>query len=237
MKKIYHFLGLFMSICLFSGVAFGQNLFTLSGVNYDMYKWDESATLYSCYENQIPDTVVIPKTIEHEGVVYKVKTNLYPALRGIRMKVLIWEADCDIPEKLCQNCPNLETVIIKGRVEAIDKNAFANCENLEKLILNEELLYLGYQAFYNCSSLKEVTLPAKLRTMQTNVFSYCTSLKKVTIKNKDLDKEVGNYIGMYFKDTPYAETRAKQPEGKRKPNQAVTNNPRFKVKKSGTIVY
>lgn len=213
---------------------------TVNGVIYDLTNYDgnNKAILYSHDNDQIKDTVIIPKYIEKDGVSYVVSDSNYPVLRGAFMKVLIWEADCDIREWYCRKCPNLTTVIIKGQVDQIENEAFWNCFNLKKIVFNNGLSYIGTSAFRYCYALEEVTLPESVSDLGPYAFEDCHSLKKVNIKNKKLAER---NLGMYFDKTPFIEaksTQTKPNNAKRKPNQAVTNDPRFKVnKKSGTVVY
>ena len=217
--------------------SFGQET-VVNGVVYSLSTYSHTARIYSRVENEITDTLVIPRSIIVNGEEYSVKSDLYPAFKQAKMKVLIWEADCDIQEKNFYNCPNLTALIIRGEVENIDNEAFSYCTNLEKITFNEGLTYIGRAAFEGCSSIKEITIPSNVTMIDVRAFSDCTSLKKVVIKNKTLENEVNRYTNMLFKNTPFAQAKAQQPAGKRKPNQAVTNDSRFKVnKKTGVVVY
>ena len=226
-----------VAILFFPAFSFGQKA-VVDGVVYSLSIYSQDATIYSRIDNQLPDTLIIPKSIEYQGSEYVVRSDLYPAFKQAKMKVLIWEADCSIKEKNFYNCPNLTTIIIKGQVEDIENEAFSYCTNLEKITFNEGLTYIGRAAFEGCSSIKEITVPASVTMIDVRAFSECSSLKKVVIKNKNLENEVNRYTNMLFKNTPFAQVKAQQPAGKRKPNQAVTNDSRFKVnKKTGVVVY
>lgn len=234
--KLISLITVLLSGILYSNYTSAQNIYEYDGVTYELHAYGE-ADIYRMNGN-MPDTVRIPNTIEKDGITYKVKAVYKATFRRAPMKVLIWEADEVIKEWFFMECPNLTAVEIKGNVNELEENAFQYCRNLKTVILNEGLQYIGPHCFEQCTSLEEIVLPNSLIAVLGSGFNNCTSLKKVVFKNKQLEERMKKQINMTFLNTPFAQTVNNEPTAKRKPNQAVTNDSRFKVnKKSGVVVY
>lgn len=102
-----------------------------------------------------------------------------------------------------QECPNLQTVVMKEGPESIGSNAFYGCSNLTSVSIPQSVTTIGQRAFDGCKKLSHITLPSGLTTLKMGVFSgsgletiaipggvttipeqafyYCESLKSVTI--------------------------------------------------------
>lgn len=102
-----------------------------------------------------------------------------------------------------QECPNLQTVVMKEGPESIDRYAFYGCSNLTSVSIPQSVTTIGQRAFDGCKKLSHITLPSGLTTLGMGVFSgsgletiaipggvttipeqafcYCESLKSVTI--------------------------------------------------------
>ncbi len=78
------------------------------------------------------------------------------------------------------NLPELKTVQITGSVEVIDGYCFMNCPALTNVSFSEGLKTVEGYAFQNCISLEEITLPGSLEWIQNYAFWNCTKLKTVT---------------------------------------------------------
>ena len=102
-----------------------------------------------------------------------------------------------------EECPNLQTVVMKEGPESIDRYAFYGCSNLTSVSVPQSVTTIGQRAFDGCKKLSHITLPSGLTTLGMGVFSgsgletiaipggvttipeqafcYCESLKSVTI--------------------------------------------------------
>lgn len=102
-----------------------------------------------------------------------------------------------------EECPNLQTVVMKEGPESIDRYAFYGCSNLTSVSIPQSVTTIGQRAFDGCKKLSHITLPSGLTTLGMGVFSgsgletiaipggvttipeqafyYCGSLKSVTI--------------------------------------------------------
>ena len=117
--------------------------------------WEEqSARRYS-------GDVVIPSTVEYEGVVYDVTA---------------------IGEGAFYNCSHLSSVNIPNSVQYIKRNAF-NLSSLTNIIIPNSVKEMGDYAFGHCDSLESVTLSESLTTIPEGAFSNCYGLKSIIIPN------------------------------------------------------
>lgn len=109
-----------------------------------------------------------------------------------------------IPDRLFENCSELERVDLKGRVTVIGKNAFADCTSLKQVNgcadITEVMAYAFYNdekvtfdtfpqniktagdcAFYLCTDLNIGALPQSITSLGKSSFTYCAGLKELTI--------------------------------------------------------
>ena len=93
--------------------------------------------------------IVIPSTVEWEGVQYNVTSICKQAFNR-----------CDIA-----------SVSIPGSVKTIGDNAFSNADELLSIVFEEGLETIGYQAFAWCDNLREVKLPTSLRVLEYGAFA------------------------------------------------------------------
>ena len=86
-----------------------------------------------------------------------------------------------IPECLCMNSLDLETVMLPDTIQSIDSYAFADCHKLNKINLSNTITELWGGCFQRCSSLTSVHIPSdKLTVFGAAVFDGCSNLKDVT---------------------------------------------------------
>lgn len=104
--------------------------------------------------------VVVPETVEYDGVTYPVK--------GIY--------DCAF-----YGCANVTSVTLPSSVTAINSSAFLRCTGLEEITM-PGVTYFGHESFRNCSSLKHVTIAEGTTTFSNSyVFYNCSSLESVEL--------------------------------------------------------
>lgn len=108
------------------------------------------------------NTVVIPKTVTHEGTTYTVTA---------------------ISECGFLDCSRLKSVYLPSSITEIGDYAFSNCTNLIIASLSNNLSHIGKGAFINCVNLNSIQLPNTITTINEATFSNCVSLTHFAIPN------------------------------------------------------
>ena len=147
--------------------------------------------------------IVIPETIEYEGVTYTV-TSVEGgfAYNDDILSVTIPGTVTSIGDYAFLHCYDLETVNIPKSVTSIGKYAFwgtkiksidipnlsvinegvfGECKNLSSVILSEGLEEIGYIAFVRCYSLTSISIPETVTTIGAEAFYSDTSLVSVDL--------------------------------------------------------
>lgn len=132
----------------------------IDGIEYYFYDNGE-ASVYSRSDNEkYSGNIVIPETVNYNGVDYKV---------------------VDIGYQAFYNCTELESVIIPLSVTTIDRRAFGGCINLKSVYIPDCVSTIGEWAFINCESLSSINLPANLTKLGFSTFYGCKSLASIYI--------------------------------------------------------
>ena len=74
------------------------------------------------------------------------------------------------------------SIKIHRSITSIPDKIFEECTNLQSVILNEGLVSIGNKAFANCTSLECIRIPSTVTSIGSEAFSHCTSLKDVIFK-------------------------------------------------------
>ena len=104
--------------------------------------------------------LLIPPTVTHEGVTYRVTTIGYQAFYGYT---------------------GLLSVTIPNTVTSIGFQSFSGCSGLTSVTLGDSITYIGHSAFSGCSSLTSVVIPDMVSTIEQGAFGNCSSLTSITI--------------------------------------------------------
>ena len=129
------------------------------------YKITSEGKVSVCYEstnyNSYSGNVVIPATVTHEGMTYKV-TGIY--------------------DRAFKDCTDLTGVTIGSNVTTIGNAAFENCTSLTNVVLGDYVITVGSNAFNGCSNLTSVTIGSGVRNIGTKAFYGCPALTSVICK-------------------------------------------------------
>ena len=106
--------------------------------------------------------VVIPETVEYDGINYNVTS---------------------IGISAFEKCSKLTSVTIANSVTSIDRNAFLFCSGLTSVNIPNSVTTIGEGAFSECSSLTSVTIGNSVTSISRNAFLFCSGLTSVTIGN------------------------------------------------------
>lgn len=100
-----------------------------------------------------------------------------------------------LPDKIFENCQNIEEVVFPQTVSMIGNLAFKNCISLSSVSLYDNITQIGRDAFYDCVSLGQITLPAALESVYDSAFCIDnnsqenTTVINISVTNKI--KEIG----------------------------------------------
>ncbi|MBO4636081.1 MAG: leucine-rich repeat protein [Clostridiales bacterium] len=172
MRKAKNLLvGLLSTVCLISFLPFAANAdsFYEGNLNYTILTTGANATVRIDGYRTAPTSstaLVIPDTITHSGVTYKV-TQIY--------------------REAFKNVDTISSVTIGKYVTSIGNSAFYDCDGITTVTHNSNiaLTELSDECFRNCDALTTVTLPTSLRTINGGYgggcFEGCARLQTINL--------------------------------------------------------
>jgi hypothetical protein len=161
------------------------------------------------HQNEYIGNVVIPASVNYEGVMYNV-TSIGPSafrecsiLTSITIPNSVNSIGYSAFDGTAWYDSQAEGLVYAGKVAygykgtmpentqivlnegtlGIAEYAFAYCNNLTSITIPNSILSIGEYAFYNCISLTSITLPNSLKTISKYVFCNCTGIISVSIPN------------------------------------------------------
>lgn len=106
------------------------------------------------------NSIVIPKEVQYNGVIYEVKK---------------------IGKKAFRDCSELTNVTIPCTINEIESSAFECCDSLKSISIPNSVKKIGKRAFYGCNSLEKVTISSQIDKIEEECFKFCYMLKDVVI--------------------------------------------------------
>lgn len=144
-----------IAFCLF--ISMNAFAATTAFVGCLKYQFEGNSAYIIGYDNNtIPETLVIPETIEYSGLSYNVTKINNNALKG---------------------CSKIKNLLINHRLSFIGTGAFQDCSSLETVVVCADCLYNS--SFRSCTSLKTATIMAN--DIRSFAFSDCASLESLTL--------------------------------------------------------
>ncbi|MBQ8714852.1 MAG: leucine-rich repeat protein [Prevotella sp.] len=147
------------------------------------------------WSNHYWGSIVIPESVEHNGVTYpvtKIGDLAFGDCPGLT-DVTIPNSIEQIGSNAFQNCSKLASITIPSSVTSISGNIFIGCTNLSSIIIDEgntiydsrdncnAIIYTyGNSLSYGC---KDTTIPNSVTSIAYNAFSGCTNLVSIEIPN------------------------------------------------------
>ncbi len=184
-------------ICLF---AISVSAATeLGGLYYELSGTGENAIakLTADNVNCTIENVVIPETVEYNGVTYKV-TELkestfggsgWPGNKTIK-SVVIPKSVTTIGNHTFRNCSNLESVTIKAKNEngiSLSNANFYSCTSLIYVDMSEsDITTLGQYCFWGCSVLTTIKFSPRLTSAGNRSFNNCNALTSLDFRGTQL---------------------------------------------------
>lgn len=156
MKKVTS-LFLFVFLPLMSKAFVGDVVF--NGIKYFIITDTPRAEVIA---NNYSGDIVIPSTIEYNGVVCNVTK---------------------IGDKAFQNCRGLTSITLPDSLMSIGEYAFENCQSLTTITIPNGVTYINKFAFQFCNNLTSVTIPPSVTEIEKGAFNECRGLTAVHISD------------------------------------------------------
>jgi len=175
---------IFVIISCLNYAAFAYD-FESGGIYYNITSDSLSHTVEVTFSDTIyySDTVIIPSSVQYNGVDYSVKAVGDHAFAFCQDLIFVeipssinW-----IKEYAFYGCNSLTSVIISDSVSTISGNAFSYCSNLDSLYIGNSVSWIGNRTFEFCTDLVSVSIPDRVEAILNNSFTNCTSLHFLTL--------------------------------------------------------
>ena len=137
------------------------------------------------YTSECPSNLVIPASVEYEGVtcnVILIAHNAFSSCTSLT-SVTIPNSVTSIGDYAFFSCSSLTSITIPNSVTSIGSSAFSRCSSLTSITIPNSVTSIGSSAFFSCTSLTSVTIPNSVTSIGNEAFSSCTSLTSITIPN------------------------------------------------------
>ena len=133
--------------------------------------------------NYYSGSIVIPKSVEYDGVTCSVTSIGAIAFYGCSglTSVTIPNSVKSIGEGAFMSCSGLTSVTIPNSVTSIGESAFSWCSALTSVTIPNSVTSIGNSAFSGCYGLTSVTIPNSVTSIGASAFYYCFALTSVTI--------------------------------------------------------
>lgn len=137
MKHYLHhsFRALFLLLAVFMSLPMLAVEVEIDGINYELVTKAKQATVIAKSGEEYSGEIIIPASMEHEGVIYSVTS---------------------IGERAFSGCDGLTTVTIPNSVTSIGEAAFLGCEGLTSVTIGYGARSIYSCAFANCPELLDV---------------------------------------------------------------------------------
>ncbi|WP_299668387.1 leucine-rich repeat domain-containing protein [uncultured Polaribacter sp.] len=107
----------------------------------------------------IPNDLVIPVSVTHEGVEYTIKFIANGAFSGTAITSLVVQGDAVPGNQAFFNCASLTSVSFPVATGDLGRQAFRNCTALTSVSI-PNITSLNVQTFRNCTALENIDLPS-----------------------------------------------------------------------------
>ena len=171
---------LFAALLLCMPMAFAT---VIDGINYTLDNSTKTAAVTSNYSPKYSGDIVIPSTIEIEGITYSVTSIENYAFSGCSSltSITLPESITSIGDYVFSSCSSLISITIPESVTSIGNGIFQNCSGLASITLPESITSIGNYVFSGCSSLTSIDLPKTVTSIGYCAFQYCSNLTSITI--------------------------------------------------------
>ena len=158
MKSIKHCLTIAFTL-LFT--AINAQTFEFDGLQYSIIDSETKDVEVTKNIKQHSANIIIPETVNYEGVTYTVKF-IGAGAFGYNNQIT--------------------SVSLPGSIEIIRKRAFMDCNGLTSINLPENLKTIYEKAFSGCTRLTSIRIPKSVTGIKPDAFNYCFSLDSITVE-------------------------------------------------------
>ena len=139
--------------------------FEVEGIFYSKTSDNTVAVTYKgdytySYDNEYAGDVVIPSSVDYNGITYSV-TN--------------------IGNNAFSGCSSLTSIVIPNSVTGIGYGAFYCCDNLTSIEIPNSVTSIGQIAFENCTNLTDVVIGNSVTSIGNDAFADCSSLTSIVV--------------------------------------------------------
>ena len=144
--------------------------------------------------NSYSGNVVIPESIEHEGVTYQVTAIGDNAFKNSKelISVIIPSSINRIGSYAFKSCTGLSSISLPREVTTINEHAFDSC-GITAIIVPDAITAIAPGCFANCHQLETISLPAGLTAIGKEAFYRCNSLKSIDLPETVTTLEQGAF--------------------------------------------
>ncbi len=156
----------------------------IGGICYNLAKETKEAEVAS-NPNKYSGSIIIPKSVEYEGVTYSVTKIGYSAFASCASltSIEIPNSVTNIGQLAFDGCSGLTSITIPNSVTNIDAWAFSGCSGLTSVDIPSSVTKIGSRVFQDCSNLTSITIPNSVTSIGSYAFWRCTSLPSIIIPN------------------------------------------------------
>lgn len=168
----------------------------IGDLKYNIVTKGKTAEVIGLAYGKKPTEIVIPETIEYEGVICNVISICDYAFdeKDWISSVTIPKSVKEIGYRAFHNCYELSNIIFSNGLISIGDNCFSGCKNLKMLIIPSGVTEIGEQAFISCSGLTSVFIPSSVNVIGQAAFVSCSGLNSVHIE------DLASWCQISFKD-------------------------------------
>ena len=168
----------------------------IDGIFYLLNNESKTALVtYDGSEEYVGD-VVIPPSVEYNGVTYQV-TTIMPSTFFFCSKltsVSLPEGLTSIRENAFHRCENLTSIILPKTLKIIGDDAFAYCTGLTSpLFIPNKVTSIGIRAFKGCQKISSITFGSSVKTIGEEAFYDCKGITSVAFL-KSTPPTFGNFV-------------------------------------------
>ena len=190
---------LFLSLAVLLSLPMLAVEVEIDGINYDLDTETDQATVIAKSSGKYSGEIVIPESVEHEGVAYSVTSIGYRVFfdSSRLTSVTIPNSMESIGDFAFYFCFGLTSVHISDIAAwcnidfdgyfsnplCFAHHLYLNGEEVKDLVIPNSVTSIGVYAFSGCSGLTSVTIPNSVTSIESEVFSGCSGLTSVTIPN------------------------------------------------------
>jgi len=127
--------------------------------------------------------IIIPSTVEYEGVRYNVNSigdHAFSHCYDITT-ITLPGTITSIGDYAFVYCSKMTSIVIPNSVTSLGDRVFSGCDQLTSIILPDRMTHWGEGVFGGCEKLTSVTIPKGLTRIESGTFSGCSNLSSVII--------------------------------------------------------